>query len=110
MQQEGARRGRRFREPHPRESQHGEDGPPLDHDHEGVHGPLDFGVLVESEHPLGEDQVPGGTDREVFGDALYEPEHDCIQDCHGRVRILPGGGVDRSLSTRNALAFGIPAV
>jgi hypothetical protein len=60
------------------EHEDGEDGAKLDDDDVGVCGVLAFDGVREAERMGRQQEMPGGADREVLGDALDDPQYDRI--------------------------------
>lgn len=92
------------------EAEDGEDGSTLDADGEAVCGDFfDGGVCADVHEALGDDEVAGGGDGEVFGDAFDDAEEDCLPDFHGvkfsRGGWWCGGGWRARLKRRNGVGF-----
>ena len=60
------------------QTQHGEDGAGLDRDGIAIGGLL----LRNAQQALCDQQMPGGADRQIFGNAFDEPEDEGLQQIH----------------------------
>jgi hypothetical protein len=66
------------------ESEHGEDRATLNADGESIRRHLvSVGLGADAHHLLGHEQVAGGADGKVFGDAFDHAEDECLPRFHG---------------------------
>ena len=90
------------------EPQHGEDRAALDADGEGVRRGLGLVSLGADAHQvLGDEQVAGRADRQVFGDAFDHAEEKCLPRFHVCARTL--GRVPQACKAFGCWNFPLPS-